>query len=201
MLDNLLLSFAAVLAGLPSAPTSFESSAQVTTEMRAPIVGAWRLELNDDAKQDAKKRVQQVNKEAEDTGDTGATKAIADDVLLAGDGEEVDALSTPEISYHTPSANCTEDYNFQPDGKILVVSDTEWTYGEYEIINKSSAKLPILILKTTYDNNNPDCSGVKRDQSGESFAAYLSQESSNRFKLCNKDTAKDCFMTFERILP
>lgn len=96
--------------------------------------------------------------------------------------------------------DCTEDYNFKSDRKLSVVSGAEWTHGSYDLIYKEKS-LPILILKTAFDDNNVDCSGVQRDQTGEHFAAYIKQNSDNEFELCERDDGKNCFMRFNRILP
>lgn len=96
--------------------------------------------------------------------------------------------------------NCTEDYNFQSNKKLTVVSGDEWTYGNYDIIY-SDKKLPVLVLTTVFDDNNIDCSGVQRDQTGEQFAAFFKQKNDNEFELCATEKGEKCFMTFNRILP
>lgn len=96
---------------------------------------------------------------------------------------------------------CTENYNFGADDRLLVVSDTEWTYGKYKLIYSDKNKLPILLLHTTFDNNNPDCSGNQVDQSGEQFMAFFKQNSPHSFELCESDKGENCFMRFNQILP
>lgn len=97
--------------------------------------------------------------------------------------------------------DCTEDYNFKSNKKLSVVSGDEWTYGQYDIIYNEDKALPVLVLHTVFDDNNTDCSGVKRDQTGEQFAAFFKQKSSHEFELCASDAGKNCFMRFTKVQP
>lgn len=106
-----------------------------------------------------------------------------------------------ELALEKKVGGCTEMYNFKADNKLSVVSGEEWTYGTYQLIYKKDMALPVLMLKTTFDDNNMDCSGNQKDQSGESFAAYFKQTDARHFELCADGAGKKCFMQFFKRLP
>lgn len=108
-----------------------------------------------------------------------------------------------QLELEKPINGCTERYNFAADGKLTVVSGAEWTQGKYRVVYSGDDILPMLIMKTSYDNNETDCSGNKIDQSGEQFGAFLQYRADKPsvMQLCLDRQGKSCFMTFNRILP
>lgn len=97
--------------------------------------------------------------------------------------------------------DCQEVYHFKPNNQFSVVSAAEWTYGTYKVKQLSGQKLPLIAWKTIYDDNNTDCSGVKKDQSGEVFLGFYKHEEPNTFQLCVDPDGKQCELTLHRVLP
>lgn len=102
-------------------------------------------------------------------------------------------------NYNTYSKKCHEIYNFDEDYKFRVVSNQEWTWGHY-LVTYPDEGLPIIGIKTLYDNNKIDCSGNQIDQSGESTIAYLDYQGST-MRWCSDPEGKECSVTFHRIFP
>ena len=97
------------------------------------------------------------------------------------------------------STQCREIYNFAADNEMWAVSGKEWTYGRYLVTHRDEG-LPIIALKTVYDNNEVDCSGNQVDQTGEALIAFLNHEG-NKMQWCADPEGTECFMNFTRILP
>lgn len=97
------------------------------------------------------------------------------------------------------SGQCRELYNFAADNEMWSVSGKEWTYGRYLVTHRDEG-LPVIAMKTVYDNNEEDCSGNKIDQTDESFIAFLKHQD-NKMQWCADSEGKECFMTFHRVRP
>lgn len=98
---------------------------------------------------------------------------------------------------------CHEQYNFGQDGNLTTVSGVEKTYGYYRYRIQEEG-LPVLAVKTVYDNNAPDCSNTQIDQSGQTFATFVSLDSRDnptRMYWCDDGQGKNCTTTLKRILP
>lgn len=163
---------ASILSSLPAAnaPTT---QANITTHISPAIAGQWEVDL-----QDAQK------------------KAQARFDALAKQNKAENLKKPPEIN---ASSQCRELYNFAPDNEVWTVSGKEWTYGRYLVTHRDEG-LPIIAIRTIYDNNEKDCSGSQVDQSGEAFVAFL-QHDGDKMQWCVDDEGKECFMSFHRILP
>ena len=97
------------------------------------------------------------------------------------------------------SGQCREVYNFAADNEMWAVSGKEWTYGRY-LVTHLDEGLPVIAMKTVYDNNEVDCSGNKIDQTNESFIAFLKHQG-NEMQWCADAEGKECFMSFHRVRP
>lgn len=95
--------------------------------------------------------------------------------------------------------NCQERYNFARDNVFIGASGQEFSYGKYRYIDLPDS-LPILLVQTTYDNNQTDCSGVRIDQSGELLVSYIKQQG-NTMYWCADKQGKRCPMKLQRVLP
>ena len=107
------------------------------------------------------------------------------------------ASTKPSTSKNT--AQCRELYNFAADNEMWAVSGKEWTYGRYLVTHRDEG-LPIIAIKTVYDNNEVDCSGNQVDQTDEALVAFLNHDG-NKMQWCSDSEGKECFMSFHRILP
>lgn len=95
---------------------------------------------------------------------------------------------------------CQEIYRFGADNQMLGVSGQEFSYGKYAYGDTEG--LPALAIRTTYDNNAPDCSGKQIDQSGDTLVAYVKMSKDEReMQWCGDSKGQKCNMTLHRILP
>ncbi len=201
------LSFASfTLAGILSTfpnPGEQVSQAVITTHISPAIAGQWEIELDNSSDVTFERTMSNVERSEE--------ASISPDKLsgIVVQNEQRIVRTTPvanktadEMTMNLSAANakqCREIYHFGADNEMWSVSDKEWTYGRY-IVTHLEEGLPIIALKTIYDNNEKDCSGNQVDQSGESFIAFMNHEG-NRMQWCADPDGKECFMTFKKVLP
>ena len=110
-----------------------------------------------------------------------------------------DTVKAPISANAKPLGQCRELYNFAADNEMWAVSGKEWTYGRYLVTHRDEG-LPVIAMKTVYDNNEVDCSGNKIDQTDESFIAFLKHQD-NEMQWCADAEGKECFMKFHRVRP
>lgn len=194
-------SLASILASLP-ANGEVITKPTITTHISPAIAGQWEIDLDSGVT---------MTKEAE-AKLRGSQKTKSDEpkVLAGTEGgvltqKEKRVLSTQPntnkklIASAKKSNQCRELYNFGADNEMWSVSGKEWTYGRYLITHREEG-LPIIALKTVYDNNEVDCSGNQIDQTDEALIAFLSHDD-NHMQWCADPDGKECFMRFNRILP
>ncbi|WP_296402396.1 hypothetical protein [Psychrobacter sp.] len=129
-------------------------------------------------------------------------QAAADQVDNSADSSS-DKIETnvEPIKAAVRSPDCRERYNFGADNVVRTTSGEEWTYGKY-IYHYPDEGLPIIAITTTYDNNQPDCSGIQIDQKGEAIIAYVDyQPQKNKMRWCTDGEANNCFLSFKQLLP
>ena len=195
-------SLAAILASLPVNGEAV-SKPTITTHISPAIAGQWEIDLNSsitmtkeaEARQAALKDKSQI-KSNEPKVDAGAGLLTQNEKRLIN--IQVDT-SKKLIASAKKSAQCRELYNFAADNEMWSVSGKEWTYGRYLITHREEG-LPIIAIKTVYDNNEVDCSGSQIDQSNEALIAFLNHDG-NQMQWCADPDGKECFMNFNRILP
>ncbi|MAE40652.1 MAG: hypothetical protein CML07_07005 [Psychrobacter sp.] len=202
------LSFASfTLAGILStfpAPGQQVSQAVITTHISPAIAGQWEIELdssNDATFERTISNVQQSEK-ANITSDSRLGGIVAqDERRIVTPNPTVDKQGA-DLAMNLSAANakqCREIYHFGEDNEMWAVSGDEWTYGRY-IVTHMDTGLPIIALKTIYDNNEVDCSGNQVDQSNEAFIAFLNHDG-NQMQWCADPEGQECFMNFKKILP
>ena len=195
-------SLAAILASLPVNGEAV-SKPTVTTHISPAIAGQWEIDLNSsitmtkeaEARQAALKDKSQI-KSNEPKVDAGAGLLTQNEKRLINIQTDT---SKKLIASAKKSAQCRELYNFAADNEMWSVSGKEWTYGRYLITHREEG-LPIIAIKTIYDNNEVDCSGSQIDQSNEALIAFLNHDG-NQMQWCADPDGKECFMNFNRILP
>ncbi|WP_440824067.1 hypothetical protein [Psychrobacter cryohalolentis] len=195
-------SLAAILASLPVNGEAV-SKPTVTTHISPAIAGQWEIDLNSsitmtkeaEARQAALKDKSQI-KSNEPKVDAGAGLLTQNEKRLINIQTDT---SKKLIASAKKSAQCRELYNFAADNEMWSVSGKEWTYGRYLITHREEG-LPIIAIKTVYDNNEVDCSGSQIDQSNEALIAFLNHDG-NQMQWCADPDGKECFMNFNRILP
>ncbi|KAA0926116.1 hypothetical protein FQ082_07610 [Psychrobacter sp. ANT_H56B] len=195
-------SLAAILASLPVNGEAV-SKPTITTHISPAIAGQWEIDLNSsitmtkeaEARQAALKDKSQI-KSNEPKFDAGAGLLTQNEKRLINIQTDT---SKKLIASAKKSAQCRELYNFAADNEMWSVSGKEWTYGRYLITHREEG-LPIIAIKTVYDNNEVDCSGSQIDQSNEALIAFLNHDG-NQMQWCADPDGKECFMNFNRILP
>ena len=195
-------SLAAILASLPANGEAV-SKPTITTHISPAIAGQWEIDLNRsirmtkeaEARQAALKDKSQL-KSNEPKIDAGAGLLTQNEKRLINIQPDT---SKKLIASSKKSAQCRELYNFAADNEMWSVSGKEWTYGRYLITHREEG-LPIIAIKTVYDNNEVDCSGSQIDQSNEALIAFLNHDG-NQMQWCADPDGTECFMNFNRILP
>ena len=195
-------SLAAILASLP-VNGEVVSKPTITTHISPAIAGQWEVDLTSSIT---------MTKEAEaKQAASKETKNIKSDEPKSSAGEGLLTQNEKRIINIQPNTNkklmasaaksnqCRELYNFAADNEMWSVSGKEWTYGRYLVTHREEG-LPIIAIKTVYDNNEVDCSGNQVDQTDEALIAFLNHDG-NQMQWCADPDGKECFMNFKRILP
>ena len=195
-------SLAAILASLP-VNGEVSSKPTITTHISPAIAGQWEVDLNSSIT---------MTKEAEaKQAASKETKNIKSDEPKSSAGEGLLTQNEKRIINIQPSTNkkimasvaksnqCRELYNFATDNEMRAVSGKETTFGRYIVTHREEG-LPIIAMKTTYDNNEPDCSGNQIDQTGDALVAFLKHDGNN-MQWCADSEGSECFMDFYKVLP
>lgn len=194
-------SLASILASLPVNGEAV-SKPTVTTHISPAIAGQWEIDLDSGITMTKEAQAKQAAPKLP-TGKIDEPKVSADaegGVLTQNEKRIVKVQPTSSKNLLTAkSTQCREIYNFAADNEMWAVSGKEWTYGRYLVTHRDEG-LPIIALKTVYDNNEVDCSGNQVDQTGEALIAFLNHES-NKMQWCADPEGTECFMNFTRILP
>ena len=195
---------ASILASLPvNGETVTEPT--ITTHISPAITGQWEIDLNSSitmtkeakAKQAASNAMQDsVSVEPKiDAGTDGGILTQSEERIVNADPTSRENL----MASVNKSNQCRELYNFGADNEMWAVSGKEWTYGRYLVTHREEG-LPVIAIKTIYDNNEVDCSGNQVDQSDEALIAFLYHDG-NQMQWCADPDGTECFMTFNRVLP
>lgn len=195
------ISLVSILASLP-ANNEIASASNITTHISPAIAGQWEIDLNNNSANNQSMLGNLMLAEME----TEIDSDMIDSVL--NQEERRIATITPQSSSTTdlnitaqasPKTECRELYNFGADSEMWAVSGKEWTYSRY-LVSHLDEGLPIIAIKTIYDNNEVDCSGNQIDQSNETLIAFLDHKD-NQMQWCADPEGLECFMTFRRVMP
>ncbi|MGO2226289.1 hypothetical protein [Psychrobacter celer] len=195
---------ASILASLP-ANGEVVTKPTITTHISPAIAGQWEIDLDSSimmtkdaqARQAARKEsLASANSEPKiKEGAAGGILTQSEERILQTEPNTDQNL----LASTTKSNQCRELYNFGADNEMWAVSGKEWTYGRYLVTHREEG-LPIIALKTVYDNNEVDCSGNQIDQTDEALIAFLYHDG-NQMQWCADPEGNECFMNFHRILP
>lgn len=217
LLSFIPMTLASVLASFSTDSANIEE-AVISTHVSPEIAGVWELDLTvtpDFALPNATIKSQDSKGNARNEDLENLILAIQESSRIAYEAEaaadEAEAMSSyqqsdvdsmvDEIKSSAQSTECRERYNFGADNVVMTTSGEEWTYGKY-VYHHQEEGLPIIAITTTYDNNEPDCSGMQIDQKGESMIAYVDyQPENNQMRWCIDGEADNCFLTFRKLLP
>ena len=198
-------SLAALLASLP-ANGEVISKPTITTHISPAIAGQWEIDLDSEItmtkEAEARQAAALVDGQNVDRDEPRIVAGSEGGILTQDEQRALNIQSNPNkdlIASTKVSNQCRELYNFAADNEVWTVSGKELTYGRYLITHREEG-LPIIAIKTIYDNNEVDCSGTKIDQTDEALIAFLNHDC-NQMKCCADPDGNECFMNFNRILP
>ena len=197
---------ASILASLP-ANGGNEAVAEptVVTHISPAIAGQWEIDLSSGITM-----TKEAKAKLSASSDMTSPLSVEPKIVAGKDGGVITQLEErlvniePTINENVlASANktnqCRELYNFGADNEMWAVSGKEWTYGRYLVTHREEG-LPVIAIKTVYDNNEVDCSGNQVDQSDEALIAFLYHDD-NQMQWCADPEGTKCFMRFNRVLP
>jgi hypothetical protein len=200
---------ASILSSLPVAGEQV-SQAVITTHISPAIAGQWEIDL--DSTNTMSTTALLPANSASVSDEPTIVAGAADGVLDQSErriiqvrpkivsNTNTNANTTPVTATNTKkSKQCRELYNFGADNEMWAVSGKEWTYGRYLVTHREEG-LPIIAIKTVYDNNEVDCSGNQVDQTGETLIAFLNHDG-NQMQWCVDSEGAECFMQFHKVLP
>ena len=194
---------ASILASLPANGEAV-SKPTITTHISPAIAGQWEIDLDSSITMTKEAKARQAVSEQQ-KGKSNEPKVSADtegDVLTQNEKRivNIQPSSSKKLMASVAKSNqCRELYNFAADNEMWAVSGKEWTYGRYLVTHREEG-LPIIAIKTVYDNNEVDCSGNQIDQTDEALIAFLNHDG-NQMQWCADPDGKECFMNFTRVLP
>lgn len=195
---------ASILASLP-ANGEVVSKPTITTHISPAIAGQWEIDLDSSITmtKEAEARQAALDKTQNSKSDEPKITVGTDGGILSQSEERVLNIqpnNTSNLMAADARTNqCRELYNFGADNEMLAVSGKEWTYGRYLVTHREEG-LPVIAIKTVYDNNEVDCSGNKVDQTDEALIAFLNHDG-NQMQWCADPDGTECFMNFNRVLP
>ncbi|MEJ6066984.1 hypothetical protein MT378_04410, partial [Psychrobacter sp. 16-Bac2893] len=153
-------SLAAILASLPVNGEAV-SKPTITTHISPAIAGQWEIDLNSSITMTKEAKARQAALKDKSQIKSNEPKVDAGAGLLTQNEKRLINIQTDTskklIASAKKSAQCRELYNFAADNEMWSVSGKEWTYGRYLITHREEG-LPIIAIKTVYDNNEVDCS-------------------------------------------
>lgn len=195
---------ASILASLPvNGETVTEPT--ITTHISPAITGQWEIDLNSSITMTKEAKAKQAASNAMQDSVSVEPKIDADmdgGIITQSEARILNIKPTTSknlMASVNKSNQCRELYNFGADNEMWAVSGKEWTYGRYLVTHREEG-LPVIAIKTIYDNNEVDCSGNQVDQSDEALIAFLYHDG-NQMQWCADPDGTECFMTFNRVLP
>lgn len=195
---------ASILASLP-ANGEVVTKPTITTHISPAIAGQWEIDLDSSITMTKEAEARQAALKSAQNSKTNEPKVMAgsDGGVLTQSEERVLNIQPNTnknlITSATNANQCRELYNFGADNEMWAVSGKEWTYGRYLVTHREEG-LPIIAIKTVYDNNEVDCSGNQVDQTNEALIAFLYHDD-NQMQWCADPDGQECFMNFNRVLP
>ena len=195
-------SLAAILASLP-VNGEVVSKPTITTHISPAIAGQWEIDLNNNITMTKEAKARQAALKDVKNIESDEPKISAGEGLLTQNEKRIINIqpntSKKLMASAAKSNQCRELYNFAADNEMWSVSGKERTYGRYLVTHREEG-LPVIAIKTVYDNNEVDCSGNQVDQTDEALIAFLNHDG-NQMQWCADPDGTECFMNFKRILP
>jgi len=200
---------ASILASLPANGEAI-TKPTITTHISPAIAGQWEIDLDSSTHSTHAMMTKEAEANQSVSNSAQQPSSIEPKVMTGMDGgvltqseERVlniqPATSKNLLASVGKSNQCRELYNFSADNEMWSVSGKEWTYGRYLVTHREEG-LPVIAIKTVYDNNEVDCSGNQIDQTDEALIAFINHNG-NQMQWCADPDGNECFMNFNRVLP
>ncbi|KRG36650.1 hypothetical protein [Psychrobacter sp. P11G3] len=198
---------ASILASLPANGEATKPT--ITTHISPAIAGQWEIDLDSSAHSTQAMMTKEA--EANQSANTAQQPSNVEPKVMTGMDGGVLTQSEERVLNIQPTTSknllasvgqfnqCRELYNFSADNEMWSVSGKEWTYGRYLVTHREEG-LPVIAIKTVYDNNEVDCSGNQIDQTDEALIAFINHDG-NQMQWCADPDGNECFMNFNRVLP
>lgn len=199
---------ASILASLPANGEAI-TKPTITTHISPAIAGQWEIDLDSSAHSTQAMMTKEA--EANQSANTAQQSSNVEPKVITGMDGGVLTQSEERVLNIQPATSknllasvgksnqCRELYNFGADNEMWSVSGKEWTYGRYLVTHREEG-LPVIAIKTVYDNNEVDCSGNQIDQTDEALIAFINHDG-NQMQWCADPDGNECFMNFNRVLP
>ena len=102
-----------------------------------------------------------------------------------------------------PKTDCTERYEFRPDGTAAIVSGSEKTDNQFIVAPSPDANgFYRLAIKTTKDHGGKDCEGDESDSTGQGTVNFVQFDPErNRYIACDEPKVEKCYGPLRRITP
>ena len=199
---------ASILASIPANGEAI-TKPTITTHISPAIAGQWEIDLDSSAHSTQAMMTKEA--EANQSANTAQQSSNVEPKVITGMDGGVLTQSEERVLNIQPATSknllasvgksnqCRELYNFGADNEMWSVSGKEWTYGRYLVTHREEG-LPVIAIKTVYDNNEVDCSGNQIDQTDEALIAFINHNG-NQMQWCADPDGNECFMNFNRVLP
>jgi len=200
---------ASILASIPANGETV-TKPTITTHISPAIAGQWEIDLNSSGHSNPATLTKEA-KANQSVSNSAQQPSSAEPKVMTGIDDGVLTQSEERVLNIQPSTSknlrasvdksnqCRELYNFSADNEMWSVSGEEWTYGRY-LVTLREEGLPVIAIKTVYDNNEVDCSGNQIDQTNEALIAFINHDG-NQMQWCADPDGNECFMNFNRVLP
>jgi len=106
-------------------------------------------------------------------------------------------------SWTQPDSDCTEIYDFRPDGNAYVISGAERTEARYTLSPKPGPQgRQRLVITATKYHAGKDCAGRSEDATGKPATSYvLFLPGRRQLIMCNDETSDACFGPLFKVNP
>ena len=197
-----------ILASLPANGEAI-TKPTITTHISPAIAGQWEIDLDSSAHSTHAMMTKEAK--ANQSANSAQQPSNVEPKVMTGMDGGVLTQSEERVLNITPTTSnnllasvgksnqCRELYNFGADNEMWSVSGKEWTYGRYLVTHREEG-LPVIAIKTVYNNNEVDCSGNQIDQTDEALIAFINHDG-NQMQWCADPDGNECFMNFNRVLP
>ncbi|MGP9557358.1 hypothetical protein [Psychrobacter sp. AOP7-A1-24] len=192
---------ASILASIPANGEAI-TKPTITTHISPAIAGQWEIDLDGSMTKEAEADQSLSSKQQTSSAEPKVMTGMDGGVLTQSEERVLNTkpvISKDLLASNGKSNQCRELYNFSADNEMWSVSGEEWTYGRYLVTHREEG-LPVIAIKTVYDNNEIDCSGNQIDQTDEALIAFINHDG-NQMQWCADPDGDECFMNFHRVLP